>query len=75
MKDKRDDTGTPLPKTSAPATRALAGIGVTTVEHLAEHTEKELLALHGFGPKAIRILRPVMEERGIAFRDEGEEHA
>lgn len=75
MKDQRDETGTALPKTSAPATRALAGIGVTTVEQLAEHTEKELLALHGFGPKAIRLLRPVMEELDIAFRDEGEEPA
>jgi predicted flap endonuclease-1-like 5' DNA nuclease len=73
MSDHRDETGTPLPKISAPATRALAGIGVTTLEQLAGFTQKELLALHGFGPKAIRILRPVMEERGIAFRDERQE--
>jgi predicted RecB family nuclease len=60
---------TPLPKISAPATRALASIGVTTIEQLAKHTEKELLALHGFGPKAIQILRPVMDEKGVSFRD------
>ena len=73
MGEKRDETGTPLPKISAPATRALAGIGVTTVEGLAGHTERELLALHGFGPKAIRILRPVMDAHGVRFRDEGGE--
>ena len=70
MNEERAQGGTPLPRISAPATRALAGIGVTAVEGLADHTGKELLALHGFGPKAIRILRPVMEERGITFRDE-----
>ena len=73
MGDESRAAGTPLPKISAPATRALAGIGVTTVEELAEHTEDELLELHGFGPKAMRILRPVMEERGVSFRDEGPE--
>jgi predicted flap endonuclease-1-like 5' DNA nuclease len=61
---------TSLPKIGAPATRALESIGVTTIEQLAEHTKKELLALHGFGPRAIRILRPVMEELGVTFRDE-----
>lgn len=74
MPEEKDREGTPLPKIGAPATRALAGIGVTTVEGLAERTERELLALHGFGPRAIRILRPVMEERGVSFRDEGPEN-
>lgn len=61
---------TPLPKIGAPATRALAEIGVSQVEQLASYTEKELLAVHGVGPKAIRILRPVMAELGVTFRDE-----
>ena len=55
-----------LPKIGAPATRALATIGVTTMSQLAENTERELLSLHGFGPKAIRLLR----EAGAAFRAE-----
>lgn len=59
---------TNLPKIGAPATRALASIGVTTVEQLAAYSEKEILALHGVGPKAIRILRPVMEEMGVTFK-------
>jgi predicted flap endonuclease-1-like 5' DNA nuclease len=73
MSEQGDETGTPLPKIGAPATRALAGIGVTTLEGLAAHTEKELLALHGFGPKAIRLLRLVMEQHGVRFREEGSE--
>jgi len=72
MISQPETPGTPLPKISAPAIRALATIGVTTVEQLAEHTEQELLALHGFGPKAIRILAPVMAELGIHFRQDEE---
>lgn len=29
----------------------------------------ELLALHGFGPKVLRILTLVMEELGVSLRD------
>jgi predicted flap endonuclease-1-like 5' DNA nuclease len=71
MSKAQQHPGTPLPGIGAPATRALEGIGVTTVEQLAQFTEKELLALHGVGPKAIRLLRPVMEDKGVTFRDDG----
>lgn len=40
-----------------PATRALAGAGVTTLADVAARTDAELLALHGVGPRAVRILR------------------
>jgi predicted RecB family nuclease len=66
VSEKRE---TPLPKIGAPAIRALASVGVTTVEDLADHTEKELLALHGFGPRAISILSSVMEELGVSFKE------
>lgn len=46
-----------LPFIGRPAASALAEVGVTTVSDLAGWTEKELLALHGVGPKAIRLLR------------------
>lgn len=59
---------TELPKISKPAVRALNSIGVTTLEQVAEHSEAELLALHGFGPKGIRILKPVLAEHGLAFK-------
>ncbi|MEX2374108.1 MAG: DNA-binding protein [Dehalococcoidia bacterium] len=59
---------TPLPKTSRPAQSALEAVGIHTLEHLAQWTERDVLALHGMGPKAIRILREAMAERGLPFR-------
>lgn len=56
-----------LPKIGAPATRALASIGVTRLSQLADHRARDLLALHGFGPRAIRILQTAMDERGLSF--------
>jgi predicted flap endonuclease-1-like 5' DNA nuclease len=41
----------------SPATRALAGAGITTLAQVADHSDGDLLALHGVGPKAVRILR------------------
>lgn len=58
----------PLPMIGGPATRALAGIGVTTLRQVAEHTERELVALHGFGPKALRIVREALAEAGMTLR-------
>ncbi|MFK0292469.1 helix-hairpin-helix domain-containing protein [Streptomyces sp. NPDC090442] len=60
------DSATPgavgdLPKTvGVPATRALASAGITTLAQIAELTDAELLALHGVGPKAVRILREAL---------------
>jgi predicted flap endonuclease-1-like 5' DNA nuclease len=71
MKGVVEPTGpSDLPAIGRPATAALAQVGVRNLAQLAEYTEREILALHGVGPKAIRILRPVMAERGIAFREE-----
>ncbi len=53
-----------LPKTSEPAARALAAIGVTTLSQVAAMTENELLALHGVGPKAVRILKETLASQG-----------
>jgi hypothetical protein len=58
-----------LPKIGAPATRALASIGVTRLEQLTEHRAADLLALHGFGPRALRILQESLAARGLALRD------
>ncbi len=72
MKDVIEPTGpSNLPNIGRPATQALAQIGVRNVEQLANYTEEEILALHGVGPKAIRILRPVMAETDVSFRDDG----
>ncbi|RAI81447.1 hypothetical protein BFS35_007715 [Macrococcoides goetzii] len=59
-----------LPKISKPALRALNSINVKTLEDVTKYSEAELLALHGFGPKGIRILREVMDEQGLKFKNE-----
>ncbi|MFT0846873.1 DUF1801 domain-containing protein [Actinomycetaceae bacterium L2_0104] len=46
-----------LPFIGKPATSAFKEVGITTVSDLNGWSEKELLALHGVGPKAIRLLR------------------
>ncbi|MCM6775138.1 DNA-binding protein [Nocardia sp. CDC159] len=51
----------------APATRALNAVGYTELEQLAGVPEAELLALHGVGPKAIRVLRAALAERGLSL--------
>lgn len=57
-----------LPFIGRPARDALAEIGITRASQLAAYTEKQLLALHGVGPKAIRLLR----EAGVTLREAGE---
>jgi hypothetical protein len=56
-----------LPNIGKPATRALLGAGVRSLTDVAGRTEVELLALHGVGPKAIRLLSEAMAERGLKF--------
>ncbi len=49
------------------ATRELALAGFTRLEQLTRVTERELLAIHGVGPKATRILQAALAEKGLAF--------
>jgi DNA-directed RNA polymerase alpha subunit len=51
----------------APARRALANAGFDHLDQLSRTTERELAALHGMGPKALRILGEALAERGLAF--------
>ncbi|WP_223402475.1 hypothetical protein [Occultella gossypii] len=51
----------------APATRALVGAGITTLAQVAERSEPELLALHGVGPRAVRILTDELRRRGLSL--------
>lgn len=50
-----------------PATRALDHAGYRELRELTDLSEKELLAMHGVGPKAVRILREALAEHGLAF--------
>ena len=60
-----------LPKIGAPATRALQSIGIARLEQLTKVTEAELLQLHGFGPKALRILQETLKANGLALKADG----
>ncbi|WP_433563306.1 DNA-binding protein [Nocardia sp. CA-151230] len=52
---------------SAPAARALAAAGYRNLEQLAGVRERDLLALHGMGPKAIRVLLEALVAQGLDF--------
>jgi hypothetical protein len=59
------DTSTPMPASvGRPALRAFEAAGYRTLADLDGTSELALLALHGVGPRAIRILR----EHGVALR-------
>ena len=56
--------GSDLPKAiGRPATQALLGAGLTTLDQVATRSEQELLAMHGVGPKAVRVLREALKAR------------
>jgi DNA-directed RNA polymerase alpha subunit len=57
-------------KISQPAHRALKNAEIETLEQLTQYKEGELLALHGFGPKALGILKNILEEYGLSFKKE-----
>ena len=58
------DSTTPIPSAvGGPASRALEAAGYRTIEDLDATSERQLLALHGVGPRAIRIL----QEHGVRF--------
>lgn len=52
-----------------PATRALHGAGLTTLDQVAARSKDELLALHGVGPKAVRLLAEALERGGRSLRE------
>ncbi len=56
-----------LPSIGKPATSALAHVGITTLDQVAKLSEKQLLAMHGVGPKAVGILREALAARQKSF--------
>ncbi len=62
-------TATPdLPRNiGAPAIGALTAAGYTDLDKLDGVPAAALLALHGVGPKAIRLLREALAERGLSL--------
>ncbi|MCU0509625.1 MAG: DNA-binding protein [Anaerolineae bacterium] len=55
----------------APAQRALEAVGVMNLDDVTRFSEKELLALHGVGPKAVGIINAALREQGKTLRDAG----
>ncbi len=51
------------------AARELSHNGITTLAQVAAHSKKELLAIHGVGPKAIAILGDTLAAKGMDFAD------
>lgn len=51
-----------------PALRALASLGVTRLSQVTRFTEARLLALHGMGPKAMRIIQGALREQGNSLQ-------
>lgn len=52
------------------ARRELAARGITRVDQLTDLTAKDLLSIHGVGPKAVRILREGLTARGLQLRND-----
>ena len=65
----------PAPATEFPsgigkvANRELALNGYTRYDQLTKVSVKELLQIHGIGPKSIRILGEELAARGLSFAD------
>ncbi|OXL84168.1 hypothetical protein BCV73_14485 [Paenibacillus sp. SSG-1] len=53
---------------ASPARNALQHHGITSLEELSKYTEKEILKIHGMGPKSLPILRSALEENGLSFK-------
>jgi hypothetical protein len=53
---------------SSPARSALEAAGVTTLKKLSTFTEKEILSLHGMGPKSIPTLKSALKTEGLDFK-------
>lgn len=52
-----------------PATNALVHAGYRRLDELTALREAEVLALHGVGPKAVRVLREALAARGLTFAE------
>lgn len=62
-----EDGAIPLPHVSGPANAALAASGIPSLNVLALQTEEDIAALHGMGPKGIRILKAALADAGLTF--------
>ena len=64
------DDAKDLPNIGMPARSALAGRDIYDLNGVSTLTEREFLGLHGVGPKAVKILKPALAEKGLSFKEE-----
>lgn len=57
-----------VPSVGAPAARALAEAGFRELADLDGASRADLLALHGVGPKAVRVIEGALAARGLGLR-------
>jgi endonuclease III len=55
-------------KIGEPALRSLHLIGIETLEKCVDYSKKELFALHGVGPKAIRIIEEELIKQNLSYK-------
>jgi predicted flap endonuclease-1-like 5' DNA nuclease len=66
-----DEFGTEFPHgIDRVAKRELASHGFTTYADLTSTTSREVLAIHGIGPKAVRLLGEELARHGLSFAED-----
>jgi hypothetical protein len=58
-----------LPPIGRPANSALIEAGISSLAQVAACSRSQLLAMHGVGPKAVRILEAALQARGLRLAD------
>lgn len=53
---------------AGPARRALENNNIKTLQHLAKHSEKQILQLHGMGPGSLPKLRAALKTEKLTFK-------
>ncbi|GIP19443.1 hypothetical protein J40TS1_50850 [Paenibacillus montaniterrae] len=43
-------------------------MGITTLNKLSSYTEREILSLHGVGPRSMPTLREALAAEGLSFK-------
>jgi hypothetical protein len=67
MMAKSPSSASDLPRLAAPARRALAGAGLTSLARLATAREADVRALHGMGPHAMAAIKAAMKAKKLSF--------
>jgi predicted RecB family nuclease len=57
-----------VPGLSNPAKRALASLGIGSINDLAKHREADVMKAHGIGPSASPRMRAALKAAGLKFR-------